>query len=89
MLNSSGFACLLAFVSKQVGPLNPSEQVSYMHAGPPKEWRRKWQPTPVFMPGKFHGQRNLAGYSPWGGRELAVTEHISLCTKMHLKKEKE
>ena len=29
-------------------------------------WRRKWQPTPVFLPGKFHGQRSLSGYSPWG-----------------------
>jgi len=28
--------------------------------------RRKWQPTPVFLPGESHGQRNLAGYSPWG-----------------------
>ena len=27
-------------------------------------WRRKWQPTPVFLPGKFHEQRNLVGYSP-------------------------
>jgi len=26
----------------------------------------KWQPTPVFLPGKFHGQRSLAGYCPWG-----------------------
>ena len=31
-------------------------------------WRRKWQPTPVFLPGEFHGKRNLAGYSPWGHR---------------------
>ena len=29
-------------------------------------WRRKWQPTPVFLPGKFHGQRSLVGYGPWG-----------------------
>ena len=29
-------------------------------------WRRKWQPTPVFLPRKSHGQRSLAGYSPWG-----------------------
>ena len=29
-------------------------------------WRRKWQPTPVFLPGKFHGQRSLVGYSPRG-----------------------
>ena len=28
-------------------------------------WRRKWHPTPVFLPGEFHGQRSLAGYSPW------------------------
>ena len=31
-------------------------------------WRRKWQPTPVLLPGKSHGQRNLVGYSPWGRR---------------------
>ena len=29
-------------------------------------WRRKWQPTPVFLPGESHGQKNLADYSPWG-----------------------
>ena len=33
-------------------------------------WRRKWQPTPIFLPGKFHGQKCLAGYSPWGGRRV-------------------
>ena len=32
--------------------------------------RRKWQPTPVFLPGISHGQCNLAGYSPWGQRSL-------------------
>ena len=32
-------------------------------------WRKKWQPTPVFLPGKFHGQRSLVGYSPWGGSQ--------------------
>ena len=31
-------------------------------------WRRKWQPTPVFLPGEFHGQRSLASYNPWGLR---------------------
>ena len=34
-------------------------------------WRRKWQPTVVFLPGKFHGQRSLAGYSPWSCRRVA------------------
>ena len=41
-------------------------------------WRKKWQPTPVFLPGKSHGQRNLAGYSPWGhtriGHDLAAKQ---------------
>ena len=37
-------------------------------------WRRKWQPTPVFLPAESHGQRSLAGYSPWGYTELDTTE---------------
>ena len=37
-------------------------------------WRRKWQPTPVFLPREFHGQRSLVGYSPWGHKELDITE---------------
>ena len=32
-------------------------------------WRRKWQPTPVFLPGRSHGWRSLVGYSPWGLKE--------------------
>ena len=37
-------------------------------------WRRKWQSTPVLLPGKSHGQRSLVGYSPWGWKELDTTE---------------
>ena len=37
-------------------------------------WRGKWQPAPVFLPGELHGQRNLAGYSPWGCKQPAMTE---------------
>ena len=37
-------------------------------------WRRAWQPTPVFLPGESHGQRSLAGYSPWGHKELDMTQ---------------
>ena len=35
-----------------------------------KPWRRKWQPNPVFLPGKFHGQRSLLSYSPWGPKRV-------------------
>ena len=38
------------------------------------KWRRKWQPTPVFLPGKSHRQRSLVGYSPWGHKGLDTTE---------------
>ena len=41
-------------------------------------WRRKWQPTPVLLPGKSHGQRSLVGYSPWGHKELDATERLYL-----------
>ena len=36
--------------------------------------RRKWQPTPVSLPGESHGQRSLVGYSPWGCKESDMTE---------------
>ena len=39
-------------------------------------WRRKWQPTPVFLPGESCGQRNLAGYSPWGCNESDTAEQL-------------
>ena len=39
-----------------------------------KLWRRAWQPTPGFLPGKPHGQRSLAGCSPYGCRESDVTK---------------
>ena len=38
-------------------------------------WSRKWQPTPVFMPGKSHGHKSLADYSPWSHKESDTTEH--------------
>ena len=41
-------------------------------------WRRKWQPTPVFLPGESSGQRNLEGYSPWGRKESDSTERLTL-----------
>ena len=39
-------------------------------------WRRTWQPTPVFLPGRSHGWRNLVGYSPCGCEELDMTERL-------------
>ena len=44
-------------------------------------WRRAWPPTPVFLPGKFHGQRSLAGYSPWSSKETDTTENACACAR--------
>ena len=46
-------------------------------------WSRKWQPTVVFLPGKFHGQRSLEGYSPWGSKESNMTEQLSAHTGIY------
>ena len=40
-------------------------------------WSRKWLPAPVFLPGKFQGQRNRVGYSPWGRKKSDTTEWLS------------
>ena len=40
-------------------------------------WRREWLPTPVFLPGEVHGQRSLAGYSPWGLKQSDTTEQLT------------
>ena len=54
-------------------------------------WRRKWQPTPIFLPGESHGQRSLVGYSPWGCRvrhnwsNLACTHTQGSRNRMNLK----
>ena len=46
-----------------------------------RPWRRKWQPIPVFSPGKAHGQRRLMGCSPWGWTQLST--HSLTCTQGH------
>ena len=43
-------------------------------------WRRKRQSTIVFLPGEFHGERSLGGYSPWGHKELDTTELLTYMT---------
>ena len=43
-------------------------------------WRKKWQPTPAFLPGKSHGQRNLADYSPWGHKNQTWLSDQTIAT---------
>ena len=55
-------------------PLVPPEICLYIC--PATKWRREWQPTPVLLPGKSLGWRNLVGYSPWGREESDMTERL-------------
>ena len=50
------------------------QETQVQSLGQEDPWRREWLPTPVFLLGKFHGQRRLAGYSPWGRKESDTTE---------------
>ena len=49
-------------------------------------WRRKWQPTPVFLPEKSHGQRNVVGYSPWSCKESDTTEQLNNSNGLDIEK---
>ena len=65
-------------------PGSSDDQVSASNVGDPGSvpglerfpWRRKWQPTPVLLPGKFHGRRSLVGYSPWDRKESDTTADL-------------
>ena len=47
-------------------------------------WSSKWISTPVFLPGKFHGHRSLAGYGPWGCKEQDTTERAHMHTPLEI-----
>ena len=59
--------------------MNPpaKQEMRVRSLGGEKPWRRKWQPTPIFLPGKSHGRRSLAGYGPWSCKELYMTEQLN------------
>ena len=72
-------------MAQQVKTLSAMQKVQF-HSIPGSEKiprRRKWRPTSVFLPGKFHRQRSLAGYSPWGCKESDMTERLTLILRMH------
>ena len=65
--------------NKEMGfPGGPEVKASASNAGDLGliPWRRKWQPTPVFLSGESHGRRSLVGYNPWGHKELDTTEQL-------------
>ena len=74
----------LSYINRLLSPLLPlsigisqrlvwASLVAQLVKNPPA-WRRKWQPTPVFLPGESHGRRSLVGCSPWGHPESDTTQ---------------
>ena len=56
--------------------LHAMQETQVRFLGQEGPWRRKWQPTPVFLPGEFYGQRSLAGYNLLSCKELDMTEQL-------------
>ena len=89
-LISLGFTSLISLQSKGLSRVFSStkfESISYSVFNPWVRnipWNRKWQRTPVFLPRKSHEQRSLAGYSPWGCKELDMIEWLSMSTQSSL-----
>ena len=66
---------IVGFPGGSDGKDSPAIQDPWVRGIP---WRRKWQPTPVILPGEFHEQKSLAGYSPWCCKDSGMTEQLSL-----------
>ena len=58
--------------------MKETKETRVQSLGQEDPWSRKWQPAPVFLPGKFHGQRSLAGYCPWGLKESETTKWLNI-----------
>ena len=79
-----GISHRASLVAQTVKRLPTMQETRVQSLGPKIPWRRKWQPTPVFMPGKSHGLRILVSYSPWGGKELDTTEQLHFTSTLHI-----
>ena len=66
----------LQHVAQMVKRLPTMQETRVLSLGREDPWRRKWQPTPVSLPGESHGWRSLVGYSPWGYKESDMTERL-------------
>ena len=67
-----------SLVGQMVKKMPAMQETGVQSLGQEAPWGREWQPSPVFLPAKFHGQKSLAGYSPWGPKESDMTERPTL-----------
>ena len=79
------FPCLwmTPLVAEMVKCLPTMQETQLQSLGREISWRRKWQPTPVFLPGKSHRWRRLVSCSPWGRKESDMTEWLHFTSLLH------
>ena len=65
---------MASLVAQMVKNLPVMQETWVQSLGWEDPWSREWQPTPVFLPRESHGQRSLAGYSPWDHKQSDTTE---------------
>ena len=65
-----------SLVAQMIKNLTAIQETRVRSLGREIPWRREWQPSPVFLTGESHGQRSLAGYSPWGCKESDMTDQL-------------
>ena len=75
-----------SLVAQMVKNLPAMQEIWVQPLGWEDPLEKEWLPTPVFLPGEFHGQRNLAGYSPLGRKESDTTEQLTYFTLSVTKK---
>ena len=71
---------MASLVAQMVKNLPVMQETRLQFLGWKIPWRKEWYPTPGFLPGESHGQRNLAGYSSWHCKELGTTEQLTPTT---------
>ena len=65
-------------MAQTVKNLPAMQETRFQSLGQKDPWRREWLPTPISLPGEFHGMGSLAGYTPWGHKELDMTKQLTL-----------
>ena len=71
------FVSWASLIAQMVKILPALQDTWVQSLGQEYPWRKECQPTPVFLPGKSHGQKSLFGYNPWGCKELDMTEILT------------
>ena len=77
-----------SLMAQQVKKLPAKHETWVQSLGQEDPLEKEWQPTPVFLPGKFHGQRSLTGYNPWGQRVEHDWAHKQLVLQVKKKQTK-